>query len=42
MDENVSIYYTEASDFVVQNYGFDEHWLNNGAFIKKGDSIKYF
>lgn len=35
----IDIYYSKASNFVVQNYGFDEDWLNNGAFIKRGDSI---
>lgn len=35
----IDIYYTKASNFVVQNYGFDEDLLNNYAFIKMGNSI---
>lgn len=35
----IDVYYTKAFNFVVQNYGFDEDWLNNGAFIKRGDCI---
>lgn len=42
MGEHISFYYTKASDFVVQNYSFDGDWLNNCAFIKKGDPIEYF
>lgn len=35
----IDIYYTKASNFVVQNYGFDEDLLNNSAFINMGNSI---
>lgn len=35
----IDMYYTKASNFVGQNYGFDDGWLNNCAFIKRGDSI---
>lgn len=35
----IDIYYIKVFNFVVQNYGFDEDWLNNGVFIKRGDFI---
>lgn len=35
----IDIYYTKASNLVVQNYGFNKDWLNNCAFIKRGDYL---